>query len=151
VQAWYAILVRVEGNGLPSNVKTTATHISVHSVLLVKCWVGALTVIFYQKNEWGSIPLTSTSGSVWRLVKPVMHNIPSVLLRVLFGFYAKESNMAKRKQEIVFNLVRSSDSDTYEVVSNVDMHSLYSRYNIVREKAITDGVRHGYFYIKIPK
>jgi hypothetical protein len=63
-----------------------------------------------------------------------------------------EVTMAKRVERTV-NLVRSADSDTYEVVSNADMMSLYSRYNIVHEKVREDSKNHltGYFYVKVPK
>ena len=63
-----------------------------------------------------------------------------------------EVTMPKRVERTV-NLVRSADSDTYEVVSNADMLCLYSRYNIVHEKVREDSKTHltGYFYVKVPK
>lgn len=60
--------------------------------------------------------------------------------------------MAKRVERTV-NLVRSADSDTYEVVSDSDMLYLYGQYNIVHEKVRNDekSRMRGYFYVKVPK
>lgn len=55
----------------------------------------------------------------------------------------------KRKPVVTVNLVRSKDSDTYEVVN--DMTPLYAHYDVIREKSRVQGNMYGYFYVKVPK
>lgn len=55
----------------------------------------------------------------------------------------------KRKPEVTVNLVRASDSDTYEIVNN--MTPLYAKYDIVHEKSRVDGNIYGYFFVKVDK
>ena len=57
------------------------------------------------------------------------------------------------KPEITVNLVRNSDSSSYEIVSDYDLTCLRGTYKIVPEKARFDESRnmHGRFYIKMEK
>jgi hypothetical protein len=56
-----------------------------------------------------------------------------------------------KKAEISVNLVRAVDSDTYEIVSTVDMINLYHDFDVVHEKARKQGNMYGYFFVKVPK
>ncbi len=59
----------------------------------------------------------------------------------------------RRKPEVTVNLVRSSDSDTYEVVSDFDLTLMRGRYRVLHEKARFDEASnmHGRFYIRTAK
>lgn len=59
----------------------------------------------------------------------------------------------KRKREVTVNLVRSADSEVYEVVSDFDLTLMRGQYKVVPEKARFDESRnmHGRFYIKTNK
>ncbi len=58
-----------------------------------------------------------------------------------------------RKREITVNLVRSDESQTYEVVSDFDLTLMRNKYKVVPERARFDEKRnmHGRFYIRMPK
>lgn len=58
-----------------------------------------------------------------------------------------------RKREITVNLVRSAESETYEVVSDFDLTLMRGRYKVIPEKGRFDEKRnmHGRFYIRTEK
>ncbi len=57
------------------------------------------------------------------------------------------------KREITVNLVRTVDSDSYEIVSDYDLTIMRGRCNVTVEKARFDEKRnmHGRFYIRTEK
>ncbi len=61
--------------------------------------------------------------------------------------------MARRKPEVSVNLVRSIDSETYEIVSDFDLTVMRGRHMLLTEKSRYDEKRntYGHFYIRMPK